>query len=82
VAVADDVEGENSGYVGKGASSSVPELHMGSADIRSRLIGDQKHMSESTPVSAEVTRGMCSGGRSSCPIVMKPEAKEAHQCEH
>jgi hypothetical protein len=61
--------------------SSVPKLHMGSADNRLHLIGDGKHMSETSPASAEVTRGMRSGGRSSCPMIMKPRAKEVRCCE-
>jgi hypothetical protein len=69
--------GENSGQVGEEVPSSVPELHMGSMDIRQHLISDGKHRSESSPASAEVTRGMCGGGRSSCPKIAKPRAKEA-----
>jgi hypothetical protein len=81
VAVADGVVGENSGQVGEKVPSSVPELHMGSADIRLCLISDEKHRSESSPVSAEVTHGMHGGGRSSCLMIVKPGAKEAWRCE-
>jgi hypothetical protein len=48
---------------------------MGSADTRPCLIGDGKHRSERSSTSTEVARGMRGGGRSSCPMVMKPGAK-------
>jgi hypothetical protein len=54
---------------------------MGSADIRSSLINDGKHMSKRSSTSVEVTRGMHDGGRSSCPMAAKPGAKEVHWCE-
>jgi hypothetical protein len=54
---------------------------MGSVDIRLCLTGDGKHRSESSSASAEVARGMHSGGRSSCPMITKPGAKEARRCE-
>jgi hypothetical protein len=81
VAAADGVVGENSGQVGEEVPSSVPELHMGSTDIRLHLIGDRKHRSKSSPAPVEVTHRMHSGGRSTCPMIVKPGAKEAQQCE-
>jgi hypothetical protein len=54
---------------------------MVSADIRSCLIGDGKHRSESSLASAEVSRGMHGGDRSSCPMVVKPGVKGARWCE-
>jgi hypothetical protein len=81
VAAADSVVNENSGQVREEVPSSVPELHIGSADIRLCLIDDGKHMSESSLASAEVIHGMSGGGRSSCPMSTKPGAKEARWCE-
>jgi hypothetical protein len=81
VAAADDVMGENSGQVGEEVPSLVSELHMGSADIWLRLIGDGKHRSESSPASAEVIHRMSGGGRTSYLMIAKPRAKEARRCE-
>jgi hypothetical protein len=64
VVAADDVMGENSDQVGEEVPSSIPELQMGSTDIRLHLIGDGKHTS-----------------KSSCPMIVKPGAKEARRCE-
>jgi hypothetical protein len=75
--VAEDIVGENSLKVMEEVPSSVPELHMGSADIRLCLIGDRKHGSESSPASVEFTHGMRGGGQSSCLMIVKPRAKEA-----
>jgi hypothetical protein len=77
VVAADGIEGENFGQVGEEVPSSVSELHMGSTDIRLRLIGGRERRSESSLVSAEVARGMRGGHRSSCPMIAKPRAKEA-----
>jgi hypothetical protein len=63
VAAADGILGENSGQDGEEVPSLVPELHMGSADIRLCLIDDGKHRSESSLASAEVVHGMSGGGR-------------------
>jgi hypothetical protein len=49
---------------------------MGSADIRSRLIGDGKHRSESSQASAGVARVMRSGGHNSCLMIAKPGEKK------
>jgi hypothetical protein len=81
VAAADDVMGENSSQVGEEVPSLVPEVHMGSTDIRLCLIGDGRHRSESSPVSVEVIRGMRDGGRSSCLMIAKPRAIEVRRCE-
>jgi hypothetical protein len=81
VAAADDVMGENSSQVGEEVPSLVPEVHMGSTDIRLCLIGDGRHRSESSPVSAEVIRRMRDGGRSSCLMIAKPRAIEVRRCE-
>jgi hypothetical protein len=59
----------------------VPELHMGSVDIRSCLIGNRKHRSKSSPASVKVARGKRGGGQRSCPMIVKPGAKEARGCE-
>jgi hypothetical protein len=79
VVVADGVEGGNFDEVGEGAPSSVPELQGCGADIRPCLIGDGKWRNEGSPIVAEVVHGMRGGGRSSCPMMMNHEAKEAHQ---
>jgi hypothetical protein len=55
----------------------VPELQGSSADIRLCLISDGKKWRESSPVMAEITRVICGGGRSSCPMMVKPRAKGA-----
>jgi hypothetical protein len=81
VAVADGVKSVNSGQVGEEVPSSVPELHMGSVDIRPCLISNGKHRSESSPVSVEIAHEMRGGGWRSCPMVMKPGAKGARGCE-
>jgi hypothetical protein len=81
VAAADDVMGENSGQVGEEVPSSIPELQMGSTDIRLHLIGDGKHTSKSSSMSVEVIRGMSGGIQSSCPMIVKPGAKEVRRCE-
>jgi hypothetical protein len=81
VVAVDDIVGENSGHAGEEVPSSVPELHKGSADIRLCLISDRKHMSRSSPVSVEITRGMRGGGWSSCLMIVKLGAKEARWCE-
>jgi hypothetical protein len=54
VALADGIVGENPGQVGEEIPSLVPELHMGSANIRLCLIIDRKHRSESSQVLLEV----------------------------
>jgi hypothetical protein len=54
---------------------------MGSVDIRSHLISDGKHRSESSLASEEVARGMHGGSQTSCPMATKPRAKEVHRCE-
>jgi hypothetical protein len=81
VTATDDVVGENSGQVGEEIPSSVPELHIGSANIRLCLISDEKHRSESSPASMDVTCGMHGVGWSSCLMIAKPGAKEARRCE-
>jgi hypothetical protein len=50
-------------------------------DIRPCLSGDKKQWIASSPVSTEVVRGMNGGGRSSCPMMTNPRAKEAHMSE-
>jgi hypothetical protein len=54
---------------------------MGSTDIRLCLIDDGKHRRKNSPASVEVAHGMHGGGRSSCPMIAKPRAKEVRQCE-
>jgi hypothetical protein len=81
VAAAVYVVGENSINVGEEVPSSVPELHMASADIRLCLIGDGKHRSESSPALADFTHRMRGGGWSSCSMIVKPGLKEARRCE-
>jgi hypothetical protein len=73
--------GENFGQVREEVPSSIPELHMGSVDIRLSLIGDKKHRSKSSPASVEVVHGMSGGGRSSCLMIVKSRAKEARWFE-
>jgi hypothetical protein len=50
-----------------------------------RTLGYASSVTESigvrAPVLAEVARVMCGGGRSSCPMITKPGAKEARRCE-
>jgi hypothetical protein len=50
-------------------------------DIRPCLSGDEKQQRASSPTSVEVIHRMSGGGRSSCPMMMNPGAKEAHRSE-
>jgi hypothetical protein len=50
---------------------------MGSTDIRSHLIGDGKHKSESSLALVEVACRMHGGGRSSSLMIVKPGGKRS-----